>query len=183
MPVSNKTLTRKALRTFRFYAKALRTFGKKATFDQIEPKNSSWNILKFMKFCNEFKLLQEDLTKRSSHPSVQKSTVNTLVMHLPEFVKALGLLADLFYSQNATEKRQTTPKASGGKAGAFLQTLGIPVCAPAEAARLRTAFSQEKLTTALTLTTNATGLKSVRVGNNNLTVATTQEIRSEARPE
>ena len=89
---------------FLFYAKLQRIQGAEPTFESVEASNSTWNLGKFLKFCNDFELILHKTegvratTKENLVCIFKKTAVNTRNMNFSQFLQALDKISEFLYS-------------------------------------------------------------------------------------
>ena len=89
---------------FLFYAKVQKIQGTDNTFESMETNNNTWNLGKFLKFCNDFSIIigktqeKRALSKEELACIFKKIAIHTRLMNEPHFVESLDRIAEAFYS-------------------------------------------------------------------------------------
>lgn len=93
---------------FHFYSNKILLIGKSPSFDLIQHNSETWNISKFVRFLQDFNLLQAKKSKTLDIPSVKvvfaKNAHAQREMDEEQFHGALGMIADLYYSKEFDEE-------------------------------------------------------------------------------
>lgn len=85
---------------FLFYAKSQKIQGVKDTFEGMESSNTSWNLGKFLRFCQDFEITGEKtgIPKDQLVGVFKKVAINVRIMDLDSFFSGLGKIAECFYN-------------------------------------------------------------------------------------
>lgn len=96
---------------FHFYSNKILLIGKSPSFDLIQHNSETWNISKFVRFVQDFNLLQAKKSKNLDIPSVKvvfaKNAHAQREMDEEQFHGALGMMAELYYSREFDEENRT----------------------------------------------------------------------------
>ena len=96
---------------FHFYSNKILLIGKSPSFDLIQHNSETWNISKFVRFVQDFNLLQAKKSKTLDIPSVKvvfaKNAHAQREMDEEQFHGALGMMAELYYSREFDEENRT----------------------------------------------------------------------------
>lgn len=113
--------------TFLFYGKAQKIQGAENTFEGLELSNSTWNMGKFLKFCQDFNIQSQKSSKKpaaglslSQLQSIfHKTSKNSIKMEFSHFLDSLHQISEsLFPSQ--LENSATEPNEKFSKLISFL---------------------------------------------------------------
>lgn len=96
---------------FHFYSNKILLIGKSPSFDLIQHNSETWNISKFVRFVQDFSLLQAKKSKALDISTVKvvfaKNAHAQREMDEEQFHGALGLMAELYYSRDFDEEKGT----------------------------------------------------------------------------
>lgn len=96
---------------FHFYSNKILLIGKSPSFDLIQHNSETWNISKFVRFVQDFSLLQAKKSKALDISSVKvvfaKNAHAQREMDEEQFHGALGMMAELYYSRDFDEEKGT----------------------------------------------------------------------------
>lgn len=96
----NQVVKKNLEEIFLFYAKSQKIQGAEDTFEGLESSNTSWNLGKFLRFCQNFDLTSEKngIPKEQLSKIFKKTALNSRIMDMECFYKALEKIAEEYYN-------------------------------------------------------------------------------------
>ena len=100
-----ETCNRSIYDIFHFYSNKISLLGKSPSFDLIQHNSETWNISKFVRFLQDFGLLQGKKGKELDISTVKvvfaRNSRSQKEMDLSQFHDSLSMIADLYYTEEA----------------------------------------------------------------------------------